>query len=149
VRWLEIGEGGGFGGVVVEEGEEFGGFEGAAEVGAEMAEAEVSAFGVDFAMGFDEGAEAGAVDVVDVFEIDDDAGGVGGEQRVDGGAKAGGFVAEGEAAAEGEKIDAVGFALRDFERHRGPFCAAVGGRRVHDSRMGKVASDETPDGRCC
>jgi len=127
--------------VVVEEGEELGRFEGAAEVGAEMAEAEMGAFGFDFAMGFDEGAEAGAVDVMDVLEIDDDAGGVGGEQRVDRGTKAGGFVAESKTAAEGENVDAVGFALRDFERHREPFCAPIGGgRRFHDSRMEKVAS---------
>jgi len=39
---LEVGEGGGFGGVGVEEGEEAGDFEGATEVGVEMSEANVA-----------------------------------------------------------------------------------------------------------
>ena len=74
--------------------------------------------GFDFAMRFDQGAEAGAVHIVDVLEIDDDARGASGEKIVNGGAEAGAFVAESEAAAETEKIETVGFvALRDFQRH--------------------------------
>ena len=49
---LEVGEGGGFGGVVVEEAEEAGDFQGAAEVGAEIGEAEAGALGYYFAMCF-------------------------------------------------------------------------------------------------
>jgi hypothetical protein len=91
---LEVGEGGGFGGIVVEEAEEAGDFQGAAEVGAEIGEAEARALGYYFAMGFDQGAEAGAVHIVDVFEIDDDASGASGKKIVNGGAKAGALFAE-------------------------------------------------------
>lgn len=102
----------------VEEVEEAGDFEGAAEVGAEIGEAEAGALGFDFAMRFDQGAEAGAVHIVDVLEIDDNARGTSGEKIVNGGAEAGAFVAESETAAECKKIKTVAFAaLRDFERH--------------------------------
>jgi hypothetical protein len=105
--------------VGVEEVEEAGDFEGAAEVGAEIGETEAGALGFDFAMSFDQSAEPGAVYIVDVLEIDDDARGAGGEKIVNGGAKAGAFVAENQTAAEIQKIETVGFvALRDFERHR-------------------------------
>jgi hypothetical protein len=115
---LEVGEGGGFGGVVVEEAEEAGDFQGAAEVGAEIGEAEASALGYYFAVGFDQGAEAGAVHIVDVFEIDDDASGASGKKIVNGRAKAGAFFAERQTTAEGQKIEAIRFALRDFQSHR-------------------------------
>ena len=102
----------------VEEVEEAGDFEGAAEVGAEVGEAEARALGFDFVLRFNQGAEAGAVHVVDVLEIDDDARGASGEKIVNGGAEAGAFVAESETAAESQKIKTVGFvALRDFQRH--------------------------------
>lgn len=102
----------------VEEVEEAGDFERAAEVGTEIGETEASAFGFDFAMSFDQSAEPGAVYIVDVLEIDDDAGGASGEKIVNGGAKACLFVAESQTAAEIQKIETVGFvALRDFERH--------------------------------
>lgn len=102
----------------VEEVEEAREFEGAAEVGAEIGEAEARAFGIDFAMSFDQRAEAGAVHVVDVLEIDDDASGAGGEKIVNGGAKAGAFLAESQTAGKSQKIETVGFALRYFQRHR-------------------------------
>jgi hypothetical protein len=117
-RSLEVGEGGGFGGVVVEEAEEAGDFQGAAEVGAEIREAEARAFGDYFAMGFDQGAEAGAVHIGDVFEIDDDASGASGKKIVNGGAKADALFAERQTTAEGQKIEAIRFALRDFQSHR-------------------------------
>ena len=101
----------------IEEVEEAGDFEGAAEVGAEIGNAEARAFGGDFAVGFDQGAEAGAIDIVDMLEIDDDARGAGGEQIVNGRAKTGAFIAECETPAQGEKTNTVGFTLRDFERH--------------------------------
>ena len=104
----------------VEQVEEAGDFEGAAEVGAEIREAEAGAFGFDFAMRFDQGAEAGAVHIVDVLEIDDDTCGASGEKVVNGGAKAGAFFAESQTAAESQKIETVGFALRDFQRHDAP-----------------------------
>jgi len=115
---LEIGEGRGFGGVVVEEAEEAGDFQGAAEVGAEIREAEARALPYYFAMGFDQGAEAGAVHIMDVFEIDDDASGASGKKIVNGRAKAGALFAERQTTAEGQKIEAIRFALRDFQSHR-------------------------------
>lgn len=104
----------------VEQVEKAGDFEGAAEVGAEIGEAEAGAFGFDFAMRFDQGTEAGAVHIVDVLEIDDDTCGASGEKIVNGGAKAGAFFAESQTAAESQKIETVGFALRDFQRHDAP-----------------------------
>ena len=115
---LEVGEGGGFGGVVVEEAEEAGDFQSAAEVGAEIREAEARALGYYFAMGLDQGAEAGAVHIGDVFEIDDDASGASGKKIVNGGAKADALFAERQTTAEGQKIEAIRFALRDFQSHR-------------------------------
>jgi hypothetical protein len=141
---LEVGEGGGFGGVVIEKIEEAGDFEGAAEIGAEIGKAEAGAFGFDFVMGFDQGAEAGAVHIVDVFEIDDDARGAGGEKIVNGGAKAGAFVAEDETAAESEQIEAIRFALRDFQSHRensrAPICRLT--RIFIITGVGEVVSSE-------
>jgi hypothetical protein len=124
-RSLEVGEGGGFGGVVVEEAEEAGDFQGAAEVGAEIREAEARAFGDYFAMGFDQGTEAGAVHIGDVFEIDDDASGASGKKIVNGGAKADALFAERQTTAEGQKIEAIRFALRDFQSHREPSHAPI------------------------
>ena len=116
----------------IEEVEEAGDFEGAAEVGAEIGEAEAGALGFDFVMRFDQGAEAGAVHIMDVLEIDDDARGASGEKIVNGGAKAGAFVAECQTAAESEKIKTVGFvALRDFERHRELSARLTSDRREH------------------
>ena len=113
------GEGGGFGGGNVEDGEEAGGFQGFAEVGAEMRELEASALGFGVAMRFDERAESGAVNVMGMLQIDDQFGGARREQLVHGGTKAGAFLSEDESSAERKDMDAVLFAQGDLERQKG------------------------------
>jgi hypothetical protein len=53
-----------------------------------------------------------------VFEIDDDASGASGKKIVNGRAKADALFAKRQTAAQSQKIEAIRFALRDFQSHR-------------------------------
>ena len=104
---LETGDGGGFCGTGFKDGEQARGFQGALQVRAEITELEAAAFGFRLSMHFEESAEAGAVHIIDVFEINDNACGAGGEEIVEHGEQADVLLSEDKTPFERQKVDSV------------------------------------------
>src|SRR6266478_8766690 len=113
----ETGNGRGFGGTRFEDGQQPGDFQRPRQIRAEMTKLQASAFGFCLALHFDECAEARAVDVIDLLQINDDACGAGCEEIVDHGKQPAALLAERKTPVERQKVDSIHLTLRYFQRH--------------------------------
>ena len=94
-----------------------GNFQCVLQVRPQVTEFEVSARGFCFSMKFDERAEAGAVHVIDVLEVGNNACGAGCEKGLDRGTQTDTFFTEHETTFERQNIDSARLTLCNFQRH--------------------------------
>ena len=116
-----------FVGVDVEEGGELGDLHEVVDSAGEVEEFEGAGAGAGGGVGGGEFADAGAIHVVHVAEVEDEFPGAGVEGILDGVAEGNGAFAEGDAAADFEEGGAVGVADRDFCAHGGDSCGVSEG----------------------
>jgi hypothetical protein len=114
----ETGDSVGFGRTCFKYWQEPGDFQCLPQLWAEVSEHKPSAFGFCLSMYFDECAEPGAVNKVDVLKANDNLCGAGQEKIVNRCAKPVAFSSEHKTTAERQKINSICFTLRYFQRHR-------------------------------
>src|SRR6059058_4387289 len=90
------------------------------QVRAEMTKLEASAFGFCLSMHFDECAEARAVHIIDLLQINDHPCGAGCQQIVDRGKQPAALFSQHQTSFERQKVDSIRLTLRYFQRHRWP-----------------------------
>jgi len=97
------------------------------QVRAEITKLEASAFGFCLSMHFDECAEASAVNIVDVLQIDDNPCDAGRKEIVDHCTQPVALLSENKTTFERQKVDSIHLTLCYFQRHRLPFQGALRG----------------------
>src|SRR6267143_1106484 len=107
----------GFGGTRFEYRQQPGDFQRSRQIRAEMTKLQASAFGFCLPLHFDERAEARAVDIIDMLQINDDACGAGCEEIIDHSKQPAALLAERKTPVERQKVDSIHLTLRYFQRH--------------------------------
>src|SRR5467141_3404639 len=115
--WSETGNGRGFGRTGFEYRQQPGHFQRSRQIRAEITKLEASAFGFCLALHFDERAEARAVDIVDMLQINDDACGAGCQEIIDHSKQPAALLTERKTPVERQKVDSIHLTLRYFQRH--------------------------------
>jgi hypothetical protein len=108
-----------------------GNFQRLPQVRAEITKLEDSAFGFCLSMHFDESAEARAVNIIDLFQINDNPCGAGCEEIVDHCKHAAALLPEHKTPFERQKVDSIHLTLRYFQRHRLPPQGPLRGFAMH------------------
>src|SRR5580704_3730735 len=108
----------GFGGTSFEYGQKPGNFQCSPQVRAEITELERSALGFCLSMHFDQCAKTRAVNIIDLFEINDDPRGAGCEKIIDHGEQPAALLPEHKTPLERQQVDSIHLTLRYFQRHR-------------------------------
>src|SRR5713226_3729636 len=104
----------------LEYGQQPGHFQRLLQVRAEMTKLQASAFGFGLPLHFDECAEARAVHIMDLLQIDDNPCSAGCEEIVDHGKQPAALFSEHKTPFERQKVDSIRLTLRYFQRHRLP-----------------------------
>src|SRR6266480_924591 len=97
------------------------------QVRAEITKLEASAFGFCLSMHFDECAEASAVNIVDVLQIEDNPRAAGRKEIVDHCTQPVALLSEHKTTFERQNVDSIHLTLCYFQRHRLPFPGALRG----------------------
>src|SRR6266481_4148567 len=95
-----------------------GNFQRLPQVLAEITKLEASAFGFCLSMNFDECAEARAVNIIDLLQINDNPCGAGCEEIVGHCKQPAALLSEHKTPFERQNVDCIHLALRYFQRHR-------------------------------
>src|SRR6266849_377920 len=95
-----------------------GNFQRLPQVLAEITKLEASAFGFCLSMNFDECAEARAVNIIDLLQINDNPCGAGCEEIVGHCKQPAALLSEHKTPFERQKVDSIHLTLRYFQRHR-------------------------------
>jgi hypothetical protein len=114
----ETGDGFGFGRKCFKQCQEPGDFQCLPQLGAEVSEHKAPAFGFCLSVYFDECAEPGAVNKIDVLEANDNLCRARQEKIVNRCTQPVAFWSEHKTTFDGQNIDSVGFTLCYFQRHR-------------------------------